>query len=80
MRGQGGQDIVLRNDMKNYRKAWEKMRTAEKINNERALEHRLLWEKLKKINPNPTVSGETDRPAAKRRASNIAFPFPTFPK
>ncbi len=46
---------MLKDDMNNYRKAWEKMRVAEKINNERALEHRLLWEKLKKISPNPSV-------------------------
>ncbi|GIL55059.1 hypothetical protein Vafri_10706 [Volvox africanus] len=53
-RGQRGDDALLRADMNNYRKAWEKMRIAEKINNDRALENRLLWEKLKKINPNPT--------------------------
>ncbi|GLI67370.1 hypothetical protein VaNZ11_011549 [Volvox africanus] len=53
-RGQRGADALLRADMDNYRKAWEKMRIAEKINNDRALEQRLIWEKLKKINPNPT--------------------------
>ncbi|GIL82785.1 hypothetical protein Vretifemale_11721 [Volvox reticuliferus] len=53
-RRQRGEDALRRADMNNYRKAWEKMRIAEKINNDRALEHRLIWEKLKKINPNPT--------------------------
>ncbi|EFJ48603.1 hypothetical protein VOLCADRAFT_90739 [Volvox carteri f. nagariensis] len=53
-RGQGGVDAVLRDDMNNYRKALDKMRQAEKLNAERALEHRLLWEKLKKLNPHPT--------------------------